>query len=115
VAEVVVNNAPAAEVVAVDPGKTFGMVSMIAGIAGLVLGTVLSCACACLGSIIPAIASVVAIVLGIMAMNKSKAAGYTNKMALAGIILGAVALVVILVFIIVNAVIGAGMGMQGYL
>lgn len=103
--------APAAEPVVVeqeakDPGKTLGIVSLILGIAAIVLGTVCSCGCACLGSILPCVLAVVGIILGIIGMNKSKAAGFSNKLALIGIILSGVSVLVMVIFVIINAVIG---------
>ena len=95
-----------------DPGESLGKTSMILGIVGLAAGAVLACACACLGGILPLAAAITAIVLGIIAMSKSKAAGYSNKKALTGIITGAVAVVVIILFIALNGVIGAMIGLD---
>ena len=106
-----VAEAPVAETPAVDPGKKLGLIAMIVGIAGLALGAILSCACACLGAVLPALAAVAAIVLGVLAMKKSKDAGFSNKQALVGIITGGAAIVVIIVFIILNAVLGGAMGL----
>ena len=96
--------------VAVDPGKTLGTVSMILGIAALVLGSICSCLFSCLGGSLPLIAAVVGVILGIMAMNKSKAAGFKNKSALIGVILCAATIVIVLVFIGINAIVGGIIG-----
>lgn len=106
-AEPEVNAAPA---VFEDPGKKLGLIAMILGIAGVALGVILAGACACLGGILPAIASVAAVVLGILAMKKSKDAGFSNKQALIGIILGGAALVLIPALVALNGIIGAALG-----
>lgn len=116
-------SAPAAEgetapkVTAVDPGKGMGVAALVLGIIGLVTGTVCACGCACLGGIIPAIVCIVGLVLGIMAMNKSKAAGFKNTKALVGVILSGVGLASIVLFVLLNGIIGGLNGMsqaQGY-
>ncbi|MDF9878440.1 DUF4190 domain-containing protein [Cellulosimicrobium cellulans] len=56
-----------------DPGKTMGIVGLVLSFLG------------CL--------SIVGLILSIVALNKSKKAGYKNGVALAGIIVGAVVLV----------------------
>ncbi len=93
-----------------DSGKIFGIVAMILGIAALAIGFVLSCSCACLGSILPMLMAIAGIVLGVVGMNMSKKAGFKNNMALVGIILSAVAIVIMIVMIIVNGAIGAMAG-----
>ena len=99
------------------PGKGMGVAALVLGIIGLVTGTVCACGCACLGGIIPAIVCIVGLVLGIMAMNKSKAAGFKNTKALVGVILSGVGLASIVLFVLINAIIGGLNGMsqaQGY-
>lgn len=90
----------------VDPGKTFGLISMICGIVALVLGALGSCVCACFGGSLPFIAGVAGIVFGILGMNKSKAAGIENKQAKLGLILSIAGLAVIIIGIVVNAILG---------
>lgn len=63
--------------VAEDPGKTLGIVSLITSILGIGL---------------------VGLITGIIGRNKSKAAGYSNGMALAGIIISSISMVVGLIF-----------------
>jgi len=60
-----------------DPGKTMGIVGLVLSFLG------------CL--------SIVGLILSIVALNKSKKAGYKNGVALAGIIVGAVVLVLTIV------------------
>lgn len=102
-----------------DPGKTFGLISLILGIASLVL--TLGCSCCTCGSgmfgvallgiiafiggaVVEALLSVGGIILGIVGSIKSKGAGIKNKLAIVGIILSAAALVVIVVIVIVYIV-----------
>ena len=94
------------ELPAKNPGKVLGILSLIFGIIAIVLGTICSCSCACLGSILPAIFAIVGVILGIIGMSKSKAAGFSNPLALVGLILSGVAIVIMLLFIIINGVIG---------
>lgn len=104
---VIVNEANVVEAdAAVDPGKTLGTVSMILGIVGIVLGITCPCAFACLGSIAPFIISVAGVILGILAMSKSKAAGLKNKTALIGVILCAVAIVLTVICNICGSFLG---------
>lgn len=121
--EVIVETTPEEEIVEVetetevetvaveDPGKTLGLVSMILGIAAIASGSICSCLLSCLGGIAPALLAVAGIVTGILAMNKSKTADLKNKQALIGIILSGASLAIILVFVIINAVVG---GITGY-
>ena len=94
------------ETPAVDPGKTMNLVSLILGIASLVFGSMCSCAFACLGGLVPGCMGIAAIVTGILGMKKSKADGFKGTLGLIGMILGIASLLVIFVFIIVNAIIG---------
>ena len=96
---------------ATDPGKTLGIVSLALGIAALLLGSLCSCLLACLGGFVPALLAIGAIITGVLAMKKSKEAGFKNTMALIGCILGGVSIAVILVFVLINAIIG---GINGY-
>ncbi len=68
-----------------DPGKTLGIVGLVLSIIGCT--------------------SLIGLILSIVALNKSKKAGYKNGIALAGIIVGAVLLVV---SIVVGIVAGIG-------
>ena len=70
-----------------DPGKTLG-------IAGLVL-SIIGCT------------SLIGLILSIVALNKSKKAGYKNGIALAGIIVGAILLVASIIGAIVFVSAGA--------
>lgn len=63
-----------------DPGKTLGIISFIMPFVSL---------------------GVVGLILGIIARKKSKAAGFNNGLALAGIILSIISIVVALIFIVV--------------
>jgi hypothetical protein len=89
-----------------DPGKMLGMISLILGIVSLVLGTICSCLAACLGGILPSLIAIAGVVCGILAMNKSKAAGFKNKFAMIGVILSGATIAVVLLFIIGNAILG---------
>lgn len=101
------NGAPAG-----NPGKTLGIVSLILGIVSLVLGLPCSCACACLGSVLPFLCSVGGIVTGAIGMKKSSDAGLKNTMAIVGLILSIVAIVVCVLFVIMNGIIGGINGMN---
>lgn len=94
------------EAPAVDSGKTMNLVSLILGIASLVFGSMCSCAFACLGGLVPGCMGIAAIITGILGMKKSKADGFKGTLGLIGMILGIASLLVIFVFIIVNAIIG---------
>ena len=95
---------PAAE--PVDPGAKKGKIAMILGIVALAMGTICSCTCACLGGILPMAAAIVGIVMGALAMKESKAAGFENKQAKIGLILSIVAIAIIVVFTILNSILG---------
>jgi len=86
--------------VTTDPGKTMGIISLICGIASLVLPCI-----PCLGylSFVPI---VLGIVFGFIGMKKSKAAGFKNTLALVGIILSFSGIVIYLISIVAGAVIG---------
>lgn len=98
-----------------NPGKVLGIVSLILGIVSLVLGLPCSCACACLGSILPFLCSVGGIVTGALGMKKSSEAGMKNTLAVVGLILSIVAIVVCVLFVVMNGIIGGinGMGAAG--
>lgn len=74
---------------ATDPGKTLGIV-------GLVL-SILGCT------------SLIGLILSIVALNKSKKAGYKNGIALAGIIVGAVLFVGLVIWLVFAFVVGGAM------
>ena len=92
---------------AVDPGKTKGTLALVFGIIAIAGGAICSCFFACLGGFVPLIFGVLGIVFGIMGNNASKAAGFENKSAKIGMILSIVGIALIILFIIVNAIIGA--------
>ena len=101
------NGAPAG-----NPGTALGIVSLILGIVSLVLGLPCSCACACLGSVLPFLCSVGGIVTGAIGMKKSRDAGLKNTMSIVGLILSSVAIVVCVLFVIMNGIIGGINGMN---
>lgn len=111
---------PVAEEIVVDgfapvgsnPGKTLGIVSLILGIVSLVLGLPCSCACACLGSLLPFLCSIGGIVTGAIGMKKSSEAGLKNTLAVVGLILSIVAIIVCVLFVIMNGIIGGINGMN---
>ena len=67
-----------------DPGKTLGIVGLVLSIIGCT--------------------SLIGLILSIVALNKSKKAGYKNGIALAGIIVGAVLLVGAIIFGIIAGI-----------
>ncbi len=89
---------------AIDPGSGKGTASLVLGIVALALGTICSCLLACLGGAIPLTCAIVGIVLGKQAETLSAAEGFENKKAKAGVILSIVAIVIIVIFILLNAV-----------
>lgn len=111
VVEGVINPAAAS---AADPGKGEGIVSLILGIIAIIFGSACSCFLACLGGMIPLGCAVVGIVLGRQAVKKSRNAGFTNTPAQVGTILCGVAIGVIVVFIIINAVVGGVIAYNSY-
>lgn len=90
-----------------DPGKSQGTAAFILGICSLSVGTICSCLLAFLGGLLPLIAAIVGIIMGKKGMDASAAAGFENKKAKTGMILSIVAIAVIIVFIILNAILGA--------
>jgi hypothetical protein len=105
------------EVPAADPGKLLNLISLICGAVGLVFSALCTCLGGCLGGFIPALVGVAAIVTGVLGMKKSKAAGFKNTKALVGVILSGVGLASIVLFVLINAIIGGLNGMsqaQGY-
>ena len=88
------------------PGKALGIVSLVLAVIALVGGTILNCLCGLLGSIPFFIMAVAAIVLGIVATVKAKSVGKKNVFAIVGIIVGAVALIALIIGVIINAVVG---------
>jgi uncharacterized membrane protein len=78
------------------PGKTLGVVSLVAGIVSYF--------------IFPIIAGIAAIIMGAIARGQSKKAGYKNTPATVGLILGIINVIVwiiLVIIIIVVAVAGA--------
>ena len=99
-----------APVEAPDAGKGLGIGSLACGLFSFIGGSVCTCFAAMLGGFLPAVAAIVAIVLGILAVVKSKASGHKNVLGIVGIVLGALSVVVIIILIIVNMIIGGAMG-----
>ncbi len=97
---------------ATDPGKVFGIIALICGIVAVLVCLGCTCVCGCLGSLPGILCGVAAIVLGVIGMNKSKAAGYKNTLGVVGMILGIVGLAVFLLCTIVNMVIGGVSGLM---
>ncbi len=102
--ETVVTESYNSDVPATDPGKTLNIISLISGIASVVLSFV--CTCFSCGGILPSSLGVLAIILGAIGMSKSKNAGFSNKMGMIGLILGITGVVLVAVISIVFAVIG---------
>jgi hypothetical protein len=107
-AELNVDNSVNAEIVtpAKDPGKGLGIASLVLGIVAIAFGTICSCLAACLGGFLPLVCGIVGIVLGVLANKKSKQAGFNNKLAKIGMILSIVACALIVLFIILNGILG---------
>lgn len=79
-----------------QPGKKFGIASLVLGIVGILGNTCCSC-CGCLGKIPTFVAPLVGLILGIVGMSKAKKAGGKNGLALAGLIVSVGALVIFIV------------------
>ena len=62
---------------------------------------------------IPLVCAIIGVIMGKSAMNKSQAAGFENKNAKIGMILSIVAIVVIVIFIIGNAILGGVLAASG--
>ena len=90
----------------VDPGKTLGTVSMILGIAGLVLSLVTFC-CGYAGAIASPLC-IVGLILSIVAKKKSASAGLKNGAAGIGMILSIVGLVAGVLIGVLSAVLNLG-------
>lgn len=97
----------------VDPGASTGTAAFVLGLVGLIVGAICSCGCAILGGFLPLIACILAIVFGYQAKQKSAQVGLQNSRAQTGLILGIIGIAVILIFIIINAILGATMGASG--
>lgn len=74
--------APATPMAAVNPGHGLGIASLIVSLVG---------------------AGLIGLILGIIGLNKSKKAGQKNGLAIAGIIIGAINIVVVTIIVIVAA------------
>ena len=83
-----------------DPGKAFGIVALICGIAGVVLPCV-----PCL-SYIAFVPIILGLVFGFIGMSKSKAAGAKNTLALVGVILSFCGVGVFVLSIFAGVIIG---------
>lgn len=84
---------------AVDPGKTLGLA-----------GFIVSLLSAFINVFTFGIPAIIALVLSILGLNKSKKAGHKNGLALAGVIISAIVIVLTLVFFVV-----AGLGFAALL
>ena len=102
-------DAEAPELPTVDPGKTFGIISMVLGIVAILLNTVCSCIplLGCFTAVVALIAAIVGVILGFVAMNKSKAAGFKNTFALVGMILSIASVALWIVSLIVSLIFGS--------
>ena len=98
--------APEATPVVVDPGKTFGLVSMILGIVTAALGALCACFCTCVGPL-AIVTGAVGIVLAVLAVKKSKTVGLDNKKAKIGFILCAVGIVLSIFNLILGLILSA--------
>ncbi len=92
--------AEAAPEATTNPGKTFGIVALICGIASVVLPCI-----PCL-SYIAFIPTILALVFGFIGMSKSKAAGFKNTLALVGVILAFCGIAVFVVSLFLGFFIG---------
>lgn len=104
-----------AEVVA-PKKKADGMTitALILSIVGLVGNTICSCLCGCLGGSPALIMSIVGLILGIIAMNKSKKNGEKNNMALTAVILSGVGILMFIIFALIGGAISSAiMGSAG--
>jgi len=90
----------------VDPGKTLGTVSMILGIAGLVLSLVTFC-CGYAGAVSSPLC-IVGLILSIVAKKKSASAGFNNGAANIALILSILGLVAGVVISIISLVFNLG-------
>ena len=93
------NPATAATSLPVDPGKTMNLVSMILGIAALSLSAMAPCSCGQIevsDYVFVFGLSIASIILGIMGINKSKAASFNGKQGKIGIILSVLASVILI-------------------
>lgn len=86
-----------------DPGKVFGIIALICGIVAVLVPFGCFCMCGgCFSPLLGILCGGAAIVLGVIGMNKSKAAGYKNTLGVVGMILGILALVGCLLFALIN-------------
>lgn len=93
-----------------DPGKGLGIASMVVSIVSAVL-------CNPFG-----VASIVGLILGIVAKSKSKKAGFSNPFALTGIIIGAIVtgifvlgiIFVILYYLVIVVLMGGAIALGGF-
>ena len=97
-----------------DPGASIGKTAFILGLVGVIAGAICSCGCGLLGGILPLIASILAIVFGNQAKQKSAEVGIENKQAKTAMILGIAGIAVIVIFIIILMIIGGAIGAFSY-
>ena len=82
---------------------------MVLGIVAILLNTVCSCIplLGCFTAVVALIAAIVGVILGFVAMNKSKAAGFKNTFALVGMILSIASVALWIVSLIVSLIFGS--------
>lgn len=96
---------------AVDPGKKSGTVAMVLGIVAAVIA-VMGCCCAYI-SFLPLPIAIVGAIMSLVAMSKSKKAGFKNTNALVGLILSLVSLLLTLAMLIYIIIVIALYGFAG--
>ena len=106
VAEVVEEATPVCEAEVVNPApKKESIITLILGIAALVINSGLGCFCGCLGSFPGIVCAIIGLVLGFKE-RKNYAEGEKNKKNEIGIILCFVALGAAVLFTILNMILG---------
>ena len=101
-----------------NPGNGLGLASLIVGIASIVVTSILWCVCGTMmlffvPPIVQIICGIVGLILAVIGMKKSKAAGMKNVMAIIGLILGilsVVSAVLATIAMILILVLGLGAG-----
>ena len=83
-----------------DPGKTLGIVALILGILGLVTSIVCCCLLCGIGTLLGIPLSIAGLILGILAMKKSKEVGLQNTIGMVGMIISIVGLVIGVVMLV---------------
>lgn len=88
-------NPNAASTPAANPGKTMGIVGLVLGIVGFVVAF---------------LAPIAGIIVSIIGLNRSRAAGQKNGLAVAGIIVSVIALIVNIIAVVVLVSLAATFG-----